>query len=68
MEQIVVGLIGLLARLSNSWNSVITTVEEFRARLAARVPRIVEGGTAVILWSVPIVFWTAVVRFVIKHW
>jgi hypothetical protein len=67
MEHIIFGVIGLLSRLTTSWSNLIASVRQFFARQFSRLSRQVEPAIAVILWSVPLAFWTIVFRFVVKH-
>ena len=68
MEYIVLGLTGLLSRLATNWTSLIASVEEMFAKQLLRLAARVQDATGVILWCIPIIFWTVMIRFVVKHW
>jgi hypothetical protein len=68
MESIVFGLIGLLSRLVTPSPSLSASVGEFFAGQFSRLAKLVETAIGVILWCVPAVFWTIMIRFVVKHW
>jgi hypothetical protein len=68
MEQIIFGLVGLLSRLTNSWTNLITSIRETFASWFSRFRRLLEAAAGMTLWCVPLVFWSIVVRFVVKHW
>ena len=68
MENIISGFIALLWRLTTSRRNLIAFVSELLARQPFRLARLLELTIAVILWSVPLTFWTVVIHFVVKHW
>jgi len=68
MEYIVLGLTGLLSRLATNSTSLIGSVEEILARQLSRLAGRAQDAIGVILWCIPIIFWTVMIRFVVKHW
>jgi hypothetical protein len=67
MEHIIFRLISLLSRLTTSLNSLITSVAGAFARWFSHVASLVEAAIGMVLWCVPPVIWTIVIRFVVKH-
>ena len=65
MENII---FNVLWRLTTSWNNLTSSVEGMVSRRLANPAKLLEGAIAVSLWCVPLVFWTVVIRFVVKHW
>ena len=63
MENIIFGLVGLLSRLTS-----VGGVGGVFARYSVRLATLSEAAIALILWTVPLAFWTVVIRFVVKHW
>ena len=68
MENIIFGLIGLLSRLTRSWSDLVASVGRVVDRQSIRLATHLEAAIAVFLWSVPLAFWTVVIRLVVKHW
>jgi len=68
MENIIFGVISLLSRLTTFWNNLFGSFKVNIAGQFVRVAKLSEAAVALMLWSVPVAFWTVVIRFVVKHW
>ena len=67
MEDIIFGVVSWVWRLATSWGNLMASARGSLARWFSPAAKLVEPTIAVILWSVPLVFWAAVIRFVVKH-
>jgi len=67
MENIIFGVSALLSWLTTSWNNLIAFIGGILSRQFASLAKLVEPALALILWSVPLAFWTVVIRFFVKH-
>ena len=59
---------GLLSRLATSGTSWIASVGEVFAKQYSRLGKPVQTAIGIMLWCVPIVFWTVMIRLVVLHW
>jgi len=64
VENIVFGS-SLFSRLAAFSSSLVASV---RNVFASQFSRLVETAVGVILWCLPLAFWSVVIRFVVKHW